>query len=37
MVDSMTQVELKFPDELTPDELDEFKVKFSQQREAGGY
>ena len=32
LVDSLTQVELKFPDELSPDELAEFKTKFAEYR-----
>jgi len=32
LVESLTQVELKFPDELSPDELAEFKTKFAEYR-----
>ncbi|MBW1780861.1 MAG: hypothetical protein JRL30_08980 [Deltaproteobacteria bacterium] len=32
LVDSLTQVELKFPDELSPEELSEFKNKFAAYR-----
>lgn len=36
LVDSLTQVELRFPDELSPDELENFKVSFSEYREKVG-
>ncbi len=32
MVDSLTQVELRFPDELSPEELEDFKTQFAQYR-----
>ena len=36
LVESLTQVELKFPDELSPEELDEFKSSFAAYREKAG-
>ena len=36
MIDSLTQVELVFPDDLSPDEFEEFKVSFARFREETG-
>ena len=36
MIDSLTQVELVFPDDLPPDEFEEFKVSFARFREETG-
>jgi hypothetical protein len=36
MVVSLTQVELVFPDDLSPDEFEEFKVSFARFREEAG-
>jgi len=36
LVDSLTQVELKFPDELSPEELAEFKTQFAEYRAGKG-
>ena len=36
LVDSLTQVELIFPDDLSPEELEKFKVSFAEYREKAG-
>ena len=36
LVDSLTQVDLKFPDELSPEELAEFKTQFAEYRAGKG-
>lgn len=36
MVDALTQVELRFPDDLSPDELETFKASFAEYREKAG-